>query len=275
MHNVRSPKLVERYYPQVPVHGEFGSLANGSLICYFTDWIYGTTPEDDAGYIETSLNETLNGKVLLNITLPEGLVHQLTEFMYNVTRCQIPEKERDPFQVVADVKSSMVSLGGRCYPKGSLRFPVDRLPEPASWARARLIHFRKLLSLSTPTLENITALDLMILQAWAVNRVKDPINQKYVLHYWDLRAPNISLDDNHTLAGYTPYNTLTSRISSVRPRRDCLIFANFAWDCLIIKNPAPSLRKSNSPKYLQPRVEEVEVPTEFSWGFLPNSSVHM
>ena|SRR5579859_2142726 len=47
---------------------------------------------------------------------------------------------------------------------------------------------------------------------------------------------------------------------TVRPRRACLIFANFAWDCLIIKNPAPSLRKSNSPKYLQPRVEKVEVP---------------
>jgi len=39
---------------------------------------------------------------------------------------------------------------------------------------------------------------------------------------------------------------------TVRPLQDCLIFANFAWHCLIIKNPTPSLRKSNSPKYLQP-----------------------
>jgi hypothetical protein len=44
----------------------------------------------------------------------------------------------------------------------------------------------------------------MILQAWVVNRFKDPINHKYILHYWDLRAPNIILDDDHNLAGYTP-----------------------------------------------------------------------
>jgi hypothetical protein len=52
-----------------------------------------------------------------------------------------------------------------------------------------------------PTSENVTALDLLILQAWAVNRLKDPANHKYVLHYWDLRGPNIILDDNHNLAG--------------------------------------------------------------------------
>jgi hypothetical protein len=96
---MKALKLLERYCPQIPVprvHGGLRSLANGSLIYYLTDWIQGTTLEEDSKYIRTSLNKTMDGKMLFNVTLPDGLVSQLTQFMYNVTTCPIPERERDP-----------------------------------------------------------------------------------------------------------------------------------------------------------------------------------
>ena len=59
------------------------------------DWINGTTLEDDPEDRRLPLNETGNGKTLVSYSLPEGLIPQLAEFMYNVTTCPIPEDERD------------------------------------------------------------------------------------------------------------------------------------------------------------------------------------
>jgi hypothetical protein len=94
---IRSLKSLERYCPHVPVprvYGELGSLANGSLIYFLTDWINGTTLEDDPECFGTPLNETVDGKILVSYTLPEMLVPQLAEFVYNVTTCPIPGNER-------------------------------------------------------------------------------------------------------------------------------------------------------------------------------------
>lgn len=94
---IRSLKLLERYCPHVPVprvHGELGSLANRYLIYFLTDWIDGMTLDDDPEYRRSLLNETENGIPLVSYTLPDGLVPQLAEFMYNVTTCPIPEDER-------------------------------------------------------------------------------------------------------------------------------------------------------------------------------------
>lgn len=61
---------------------------------------------------------------------------------------------------------------------------------------------------------DFTGLDLMILQAWAVKCFQNqPSSPRFVLRYWDLRPPNIILD-NHRLARF-PLNSITLLISSV------------------------------------------------------------
>ena len=95
---ITSLRLLERYCPEIPVprvHGDLGLLVNGSLMYYFTDWIDGRTLEVDPDSTWTYLNETVDDKVLVNITLPMGLATQLAEFLYNLTTCPIPEKERN------------------------------------------------------------------------------------------------------------------------------------------------------------------------------------
>jgi hypothetical protein len=62
----------------------------------------------------------------------------------------------------------------------------------------------KFLSLSRPWLRSglpFDGLDEMLLLSWALKKFEGTEEQPFVLHYWDLRPPNIILDGNNDLAG--------------------------------------------------------------------------
>ena len=44
-------------------------------------------------------------------------------------------------------------------------------------------------------------LDEMLLLVWILKKFEGTEEQPFVLHYWDLRLPNIILDENDDLVG--------------------------------------------------------------------------
>jgi hypothetical protein len=62
----------------------------------------------------------------------------------------------------------------------------------------------KVFSLSRPWLLSgmpFDGLDEMLLLSWVLKKFEGTEEQPFVLHYWDLRPPNIILDGNNNLAG--------------------------------------------------------------------------
>ena len=120
---INSLTLLERYCPEIPVprvHGEMGSLVNGSLMYYLTDWVDGTTLEVAPEAISVHLNKTIGAKVLANITLPTGLATQLAEFLFNLTTCPIPERERSsPYHFNSLIESYRLRLPAKRDPSSS------------------------------------------------------------------------------------------------------------------------------------------------------------
>lgn len=78
---------------------------------------------------------------------------------------------------------------------------ITRLPDTRNWVRAQFILNHHLLTSDTAP-EGYDGMDLMILLAWVVQQFPEEYTEPFVLHYWDLRPPNILVDKNHNLLAY-------------------------------------------------------------------------
>lgn len=80
---IRALKLLHQYCPNIPAPN-FKGYSEHKLICYFTDWIEGSTLED----------KVLEGPINVSaVKIPENIITSLAEFVYNLTTCPIPKNE--------------------------------------------------------------------------------------------------------------------------------------------------------------------------------------
>jgi len=100
---LRSLDVIEKYCPELPVPKRYGAmetLASGKLNYYFMEWKEGR----DLGYectLHTLDNNTSSNSGENTFSIPERLVPQLAEFVYNLTTCPIPEWESIPLNYSA------------------------------------------------------------------------------------------------------------------------------------------------------------------------------
>jgi hypothetical protein len=78
---------------------------------------------------------------------------------------------------------------------------ITRLPNTRAWVRARFVFSHHLLTSDTAP-EGYDGVDFMVLLAWVLRQLPEEHTEPFVLHYWDLRPPNILVDKDHNLAAY-------------------------------------------------------------------------
>jgi hypothetical protein len=87
-------QVVERYCPYIPVprtHGTVQIVGNSTFIYHFMDWIDGVPLDKDSQYEVIEYDDS--GTLHRNITLPNQIIPQLAEFVYNLTTCRIPQTQ--------------------------------------------------------------------------------------------------------------------------------------------------------------------------------------
>jgi hypothetical protein len=94
-------RAIGHHCPNLPtprLRGEMGYLANRTLIYYFMDWMKGIPLDEDPDYTEipvsqsdTEVDPTL--PVWIEGSLPEKTIIGLTEFVYNLSTCVLPQTE--------------------------------------------------------------------------------------------------------------------------------------------------------------------------------------
>lgn len=91
---LNSIQAIERYCSDIPIprtHGTLQTVANSSFIYHFMDWIDGVPLNKDSEYVVIEYDHL--GISHLNITLPNQIIPQLAEFVYNLTTCRIPQTQ--------------------------------------------------------------------------------------------------------------------------------------------------------------------------------------
>jgi hypothetical protein len=85
---INAVKALQVYCPHIPVVETHGGIevveSNSDYIFHFMDWVEGVHP------VETSTKDEAGW---LNVTLPETLIPQLAQFVYNLTTCPLPASE--------------------------------------------------------------------------------------------------------------------------------------------------------------------------------------
>ena len=84
-YGISAANLVQRYCPEIPINIPRGCGVHKLSYC-FTDWVYGETLFDRY-YPNTASSEQVT------ITIPQKTVSSLAQFVYNLTKCPIPEIE--------------------------------------------------------------------------------------------------------------------------------------------------------------------------------------
>ena len=69
----------------------------------------------------------------------------------------------------------------------------------STWVREQFITFHLLYQGNLPSVKPIDGLDKMILLSWLRRKFSESDDERFVLHYWDLRMPNIIIDDDDNL----------------------------------------------------------------------------
>jgi hypothetical protein len=189
-------EAIETYCPDISVpkfHSRVEPLSNSSLYYYLTDWVEG----DPLGYAMDYKYTTFSS---FEITMPEKVVLQLAEFVYNVTTCPIPIENcmgplrlyNLPFPVERMVTTSLNSFWD------SRR---GRIPSTIAWAKEKFVENRKLLT-SEPSPPELSGMDKLLLLAWVTEQLRDTDQEPFVLHHWDLRPPNVFIDEHQNIVGY-------------------------------------------------------------------------
>jgi hypothetical protein len=61
--------------------------------------------------------------------------------------------------------------------------------------------------MATPSEKPFDGLDKMLLFSW-VRQHSGSSDQSFVLHYWDLRMPNIMIDDENNIIGFSSLDSM-------------------------------------------------------------------
>jgi hypothetical protein len=104
--------------------------------------------------------------------------------------------------------------------------PVDsrdklrgRIPLVANWASVNFALNQKLLS-AEPSTPPFDGMDKILLLTWVRKKLMEVNKQPFVLHYWDLRPPNILLDHDQNIIAYVASDLSTH-------------FRVIDWDCVM------------------------------------------
>jgi hypothetical protein len=71
----------------------------------------------------------------------------------------------------------------------------------ADWVQFGFSHSRGLTSSEPQDPEDISGLDKMILLSWVLENIPGGDKEPFALHVWDMRPPNILVDEEHNLVG--------------------------------------------------------------------------
>jgi hypothetical protein len=96
---VNSLAVVEKYCPELPIpkqYGQVGTAADGKLKYFFMEWIQGRDLGMVCDFPDPGFDPSDTGGGLFSI--PERLIPQLAEFVYNLTICPIPQDESILFE---------------------------------------------------------------------------------------------------------------------------------------------------------------------------------
>ena len=70
-----------------------------------------------------------------------------------------------------------------------------------TWVMQQFVTWHLLNVGSRASEKSFSGLDKMLLLSWVKRRFSDADKQPFVLHYWDLRPPNIIIDEENNLVG--------------------------------------------------------------------------
>jgi hypothetical protein len=93
-------RVIKQNCPAIPIpgsHGEIQFLENNTHVFYFMDWLEGIRLDQDPQCrtswepYNSTINTPIDNSVI--VTLPETIVTDLAQFVYNLTMCPIPESE--------------------------------------------------------------------------------------------------------------------------------------------------------------------------------------
>ena len=182
--------LVQQYCP-IPQFK--GCRQPHKLLYCFTEWIEGKNIRDKI------LGESpITAKIGTSITIPAKVVTSLAEFVYNLTTCPIP-KNKSKASIIG--RLIIVSKMKRD-DLGFLRFEprnntVLEAMNATTWAKRQFVAYY-LLPHNT-SLKPYDGLDLILLLSWVRRKLSESDNQQFVLHYYDLRMPNILVDEENRM----------------------------------------------------------------------------
>jgi hypothetical protein len=147
--------LVDRYCPEIPIAKlKRRSTSQGRLVYYLTEWIEGKP-------LSTRVNDSfINGEIF---SIPENVIISLAEFVYNLTTCPIPEREREiPSRLYIDGLTSKI----RCdFLSLTIRnnTALEAITTTA-WAKLQFVA-QRLIS-SKPSFKPFDGLDEILLLSW-------------------------------------------------------------------------------------------------------------
>jgi hypothetical protein len=142
-----------------------------------------------------------------SFSIPDKVVSQMAEFVYNLTSRPIPRYKSKKVQSLVDLMALAIQVDGLSDLTESLSSRSDTDLEvtttsTSTWAQRQFWTWRLLNCKVNPAMKPVDKLHKMLLQlAWLRKTLSKSDVAPFVLHYWDLRTPNIIIDDVNNIAG--------------------------------------------------------------------------
>ena len=186
--------LVENYCPNIPI-SKFKGYAQRKLLYYFTEWIEGRSLLDEV------FGPQAYAQIGETFSIPERIVTSLAEFVYNITTCPIPRKKcKSTYKLFADAVS-IIQLDDFSFLGFAARNETElQAMNAITWARRQFVTWHLLKQGTDHSVKPFDGLDKMLLLTWVVRKFSETKDQPFVLHYWDLRLPNILINGVDNIA---------------------------------------------------------------------------
>ena len=133
-------------------------------------------------------------------SLPRRLIPQLADFVYNLTTCPLPASEsQNSFRLY--ILIAVAKLISQTDPSDNNQ---DKLPTFGTWAKAKLIATRRMLTSNLfPEGSALTGIELFLLLAWVSKQISSLSGSTgYALHHWDLRPVNVVVNAEGNVVAY-------------------------------------------------------------------------
>lgn len=184
--------LIEHYCPSVPID-KFKGCGQRKLLYCFTEWMEGKTLVDRV--FGVSGNIPARG----TFSIPENLVPSLAAFVYNLSTCPIPRNlSKKHLNCPLIITVSKVQLDDFSFVGiGPRNNTALEAMNSTTWVKRQFIAWHLIYKGTGLSMKPFDGLDKMILLSWICQKFTD--DQPFVLHYWDLRMPNILIDDDDNL----------------------------------------------------------------------------